>query len=274
MKMKYADKDKGFSLIELIIAIAILVILTGLLAPQFMKYIEKARKAKCMNNIEVVKTEYQFRQIDVDEEVKLDDVLKEIEPKCPSGGRYSVVEIDEGWFDIECSKHGRGDGEALSSNQMVTIAKNVFDSMYSFIGKSKSDIEAELKNFNPKKGWISNDNLRAYLLKNVYNNQWPTFNTDVFEKSNFDQTLYVQPYMDFSKNGWEEREKSNVTVYASNSANDTTGERWKAYYIFYEGAWYQAPDAKKESLINMVDQSQDDIKKAMSEKGWLKMAEK
>ncbi|WP_347134021.1 prepilin-type N-terminal cleavage/methylation domain-containing protein, partial [[Clostridium] symbiosum] len=46
---KNTDTDKGFSLIELIIAIAILIILTGLLAPQFMKYIEKSRKAVCMN---------------------------------------------------------------------------------------------------------------------------------------------------------------------------------------------------------------------------------
>ena len=36
--MNKKKNNKGFSLIELIIAIAILIILTGLLAPQFMKY--------------------------------------------------------------------------------------------------------------------------------------------------------------------------------------------------------------------------------------------
>lgn len=46
--------NKGFSLIELIIAIAILVILTGLLAPQFMKYIEKSREAKDMQTLDAV----------------------------------------------------------------------------------------------------------------------------------------------------------------------------------------------------------------------------
>lgn len=44
--MNKKKNNKGFSLIELIIAIAILIILTGLLAPQFMKYIEKSREAK------------------------------------------------------------------------------------------------------------------------------------------------------------------------------------------------------------------------------------
>lgn len=45
-------KEKGFSLIELIIAIAILIILTGLLAPQFMKYIDQARRAKMIKTLD------------------------------------------------------------------------------------------------------------------------------------------------------------------------------------------------------------------------------
>lgn len=48
--------NKGFSLIELIIAIAILVILTGLLAPQFMKYIEKSRHAKDLQTLDMIYT--------------------------------------------------------------------------------------------------------------------------------------------------------------------------------------------------------------------------
>ena len=51
-------KDRGFSLIELIIAIAILIILTGLLAPQFMKYIEKSRKAACLHAMDTIAEEY------------------------------------------------------------------------------------------------------------------------------------------------------------------------------------------------------------------------
>ena len=52
--MNKKKNNKGFSLIELIIAIAILIILTGLLAPQFMKYIEKSREAKDMQTLDTV----------------------------------------------------------------------------------------------------------------------------------------------------------------------------------------------------------------------------
>ena len=41
--MKYKIENKGFSLVELIIVIAIMAILSAALAPQLMKYIEKAR---------------------------------------------------------------------------------------------------------------------------------------------------------------------------------------------------------------------------------------
>ena len=38
--------SKGFSLVELIIVIAVMVILAGALAPALIKYIEKSRKSK------------------------------------------------------------------------------------------------------------------------------------------------------------------------------------------------------------------------------------
>lgn len=66
--MQKRKNNKGFSLIELVIAIAILVILTGLLAPQFMKYLERARRAKMMQKLDTIYSVLSTSYVDVLEE--------------------------------------------------------------------------------------------------------------------------------------------------------------------------------------------------------------
>ena len=54
--MKEKMNNKGFSLVELIIVIAIMAILVGVLAPQFIKYVEKSRLSTDMQNVEALRT--------------------------------------------------------------------------------------------------------------------------------------------------------------------------------------------------------------------------
>ena len=44
--------NKGFSLVELIIVVAIMAVLIGVLAPQYLKYVEKARQSADLDTID------------------------------------------------------------------------------------------------------------------------------------------------------------------------------------------------------------------------------
>ena len=58
--------NKGFSLVELIIVIAIMAILAGALAPALIKYINKSRRSADISNADTIRTACQTAMSDED----------------------------------------------------------------------------------------------------------------------------------------------------------------------------------------------------------------
>lgn len=103
MKLKLS-RNAGFTLVEIMIVVAIIGILLVVAIPNFFKNREVAQRNTCISNLRVIDTAKQLWGMesgkhDADEPDVADLVgaglyLKQM-PKCPGGGSYSFATIGE-----------------------------------------------------------------------------------------------------------------------------------------------------------------------------------
>lgn len=93
--------NKGFSLVELIIVIAIMAILAGALAPALIKYIAKSRRSSDANNCGTIQSSMQTATSDenaaddMGTAYKADTWTQFNTTNCPTSNKYwSVVDAD------------------------------------------------------------------------------------------------------------------------------------------------------------------------------------
>ncbi len=111
--------DKGFSLVELIIVIAIMAILIVVLAPQYLKYVERSRNSTDMQNVATIKTAIETYAADPQATEAFTGAFTfSITPTGGSGGdtasNAALTDAALNITDIKCSSRTRWDRYTLT----------------------------------------------------------------------------------------------------------------------------------------------------------------
>ena len=111
MKMK-----KGFTLVEIMIVVAIIAILAAIAIPNFLKYRADSRTQACVANMKQLQTaaeSWRTTAADPTSVPNLSDLVgtestkyirkQTTDFKCPEGGTYTIGTADGGAISVTCS---------------------------------------------------------------------------------------------------------------------------------------------------------------------------
>ncbi len=123
--------DSGFSLIELLIAITVMVVLVGLITPSIIRYVDRAREVRDMQTIDTI---YEGINAALTDEDAYDSFMEQIaEQNGKVTWRYGAVDIESGdgavvstdnLYQSDPADAFTKEYQAVMGNQMPTLVSN------------------------------------------------------------------------------------------------------------------------------------------------------
>lgn len=218
--------DAGFTLIEMLIVVAIIAVLLAVSIPAVMNQIAKAKETVCLANRRNLKFELIYKNAtgEMDYLSDMQAYVKASDSRCPAGGVFTVSFHNDknasGGITITCGIH---DGD---------------DSLTGFVSlglyEKIQDVRDALR--EGKEPWMAdnNDKVRKKFFE-IYGENLPTVNIE-------GKMLYIQPYVAKSSSS----DFSATLLYATGNDGNNGNNKWQTSYVYdpQMGKWYKCLDQK------------------------------